>query len=145
MTLIQKKTFFSDICYVCQQAAAYRDYVRNGHQASLRGHPFQQVIENALLESSLTFLRKANEFFGKSSDASVRAFFPDYTTQWLWDKNDSELLNDRVMHLSLCEAEHGKHDWTVFYSTHLPEVERRFAAFIERVRREQPDLINNET
>ncbi len=143
MTPAQKKTFFNDVCYVIQQAKAYHDYTRDGHQASLRGHPFQQVIENAILESSLAFLRKANEFFGKNSDASVRAFFPDYTLQWLWDKSDSDFLNERVMHLSLCEAKDGKHDWTNFYSTHLPEVERRFAVFIKRVSHEHPDLFNN--
>ena len=144
MTSSQKKTFFTDVCYVCPQAAAYRDYVKNGHKASLRGHPFEGVIENALIESSLAFLRKANEIFGKNADASVHAFFPDDDLQWLWDKADSELLNDRVMHLSLCEAKDGKYDWTNFYSTHLPEVERRFAIFIERVRREHPELINDE-
>ena len=144
MTLTQKKTFFTDICYVCRQAAAYRDYVREGHQDSLRGHPFQGVIENALIESSLAFLRKANEFFGKQSEASVLAFFPDYDSQWLWDKVDSRLLNDRVMHLSLCEAKGGKYDWRTFYSTYLPEVEKRFVVFIDRVRREHPGLITNE-
>jgi hypothetical protein len=101
MTLDQKRTFFIDACYIRALAAAYRDYLKDGHKASLNGHRFEQTIHNALLEFSLGFLRKTNEFFGKKSKASVRAFFPDYPLQWLWDEGDCELLNNRVMHVSI--------------------------------------------
>ena len=141
MNLAQKKVFFRDISYVLEQAAALRDYMNAGHKASLQGHPFERVIDNALVESSLSFLRKANEFFGKTSGASVRVFFPDYPVEWLWDKGTCTLLNDRVMHLSLCEALEGKLDWGQFYGTHLPEAEQRFAVFLDRVRKEQPELM----
>jgi hypothetical protein len=142
MTPAQKRTFFVDARYIRDQAAAYRNYVKDGHKASLNGHRFEQTIHNALLESSLAFLRKANEFFGKKSKASVRAFFPDYPLQWLWDEADRELLNNRVMHVSLCEALDGKYDWEDFYYKHLSEVERRFDLFIDRVHRELPELAN---
>ena len=82
-----------------------------------------------------------NEFFGKRSDASVVAFFPDYQILWLWRKDDCELLNNRVMHLSLCHAVEGDYDWTDFLATHLPEAERRFDEFMSRVRQEQPELL----
>jgi hypothetical protein len=142
MTLAQKRTFFVDACYIRDQAAAYRNYLKDGHKASLNGHRFEQTIRNALLESSLAFLRKANEFFGKESEASVHAFFPDYRLEWLWDQADRDLLNDRVMHVSLCEALDGKYDWEEFYDKHLLEVERRFDLFIEKVHRELPELVN---
>jgi hypothetical protein len=99
------------------------------------------VIHNALLECSLAFLRKSNEFFGGCSQTSVRVFFPDYPLQWLWSKADSELLNDRVIHLSTGEAIRGKIDWSVFYGTHLPEAERRFAEFRARVEGELPEVL----
>ena len=142
MTLAQQRTFLGDMQYVLTQATAFRDYRVQGHEKSFYGHPFRKTIHNALLESSLSFLRKINGFFGKESQASVRAFFPDYPLEWLWDRDACDLLNERVMHLSLCEAEEGKYDWTDFYRTHLPEAERRFSLFLERLKQEKPELIN---
>jgi len=130
--------------YVLQQARAFREYNRlcpSGYLGS--GHPFETTVRNALIESSLSFLRKVNEFFGKNSEASAVAFFPDYQSQWLWTKEDCELLNNRVMHLSLCHAIEGDYDWTVFLATHLPEAEKRFDEFMSRVRLEQPELLTS--
>ena len=145
MTLAQKKTFLSDICYVMGHASAYHDYTSRGFRNLLLGHPFETTIHDALLESSLAFLRKINEFFGKNSDASARAFIPDYPLAWLWSKEDCTLLNDRVMHLSLCEALEGKFDWMEFLDTHLPEARKRFNAFIDRLRHEQPELFEQKS
>jgi len=140
MTIRQKQTFLRDMCYVLRQAAAFRDYGRSGVEDSLIGHPFEPTLHNALLESSLAFLRKANEFFGMKSKASIRVFFPDQPLEWLWANEDRELLNERVMHLSLSEALEGKYDWEDFLNTHLSEAERRFSAFLVRVKSEQPEL-----
>ena len=140
MNLAQKQTFIDDMHYVIRQAAAFRDYRSRGFKESLIEHPFERTIHNALLESSLAFLRKVNEFFGQKSEASIRVFFPDHPLNWLWTKEDCELLNERVMHLSLCEALQGKYDWKEFLDTHLPEAERRFEEFVIRLRREQPEL-----
>jgi hypothetical protein len=144
MTTAQKKIFLTDVCYVLMQARAFHDYTVLGGLAIFAGHPLGQRIHNALLESSLSFLRKVNEFFGKNFEASVRVFFPDYPLSWLWDKTDCDLLNDRVMHLSLAHAIDGDVDWTQFLATHLPEAESRFDAFLERLRREQPELFETD-
>jgi hypothetical protein len=142
MTTAQKGVFLSDMRYVLRQARAYRDYENLGADKVLvPGNQLEQTIHDALLESSLSFLRKVNEFFGKNVDASVRAFFPDYPLSWLLDSADRELLNNRVMHLSLCHALEGRDfDWTAFLSTHLPEAERRFDGFLQRLKQEQPEL-----
>jgi hypothetical protein len=144
MTTAQKRTFLSDVCYVLDQARAFREYRRSGAEAFLAAHPFRQTLHNALLESSLSFLRKINEFFGKDADASVRAFFSDYPLSWLWAKTDCDLINNRVMHLSLSHALEGDYDWAEFLDTHLPEAERRFGIFLERLRREQPELFKTD-
>ena len=60
MTIAQKRVFLNDISYVVRQAAAFRDYRNRGFKQSLQSHPFEQTIHNALLESSLSFLRKVN-------------------------------------------------------------------------------------
>jgi hypothetical protein len=135
----QRKAFLADLEYILEQARAFRDYVRSGTKKELERHPFEQIIHNALLESSLSFLRKINEFFGGHREASVCLFLPDYPRQWLWDQADSDLLNERVMHLSLCEAREGKLDWAAFYSAHLPEAERRFDEFLLTLNDKHPD------
>jgi hypothetical protein len=144
MTTAQKQIFLTDIRYVFAQARAFHEYRKCGVDVLLKDHPFRQTIHNALLESSLSFLRKVNEFFGKDTDASVRAFFPDITVSWLWDRAACDLINDRVMHLSLCHALDGDYDWAEFLDTHLPEAERRFGLFIERIQREQPELLRRD-
>jgi hypothetical protein len=142
MTLAQKKVFLNDVLYVLEQAKAFREYRERGFKQSLLSHPFEQTIHNALLESSLAFLRKVNEFFGSKGEASIRAFIPDYPLSWLWEKDDCTLLNERVMHLSLREAKEGKYDWSAFLDAHLPEAERRFQGFINRLKSEQPELFS---
>ncbi len=73
---------------------------------------------------------------------SARLFLPDYPKQWLWERVDSDLLNERVMHLSLCEAREGKLNWADFYSTHLPEAERRFDDFLRRLKEKHPEYFH---
>jgi hypothetical protein len=142
ITFEQKKAFLKDVRYVLAQARALKDYFETGAKASLIAHPFEQTIHNALVESSLSFLRKVNEFFGHDREESVRLFLPTYKLQFLWEKADVELLNDRVMHLSLEEAQNGKIDWTDFYRKHLGEAERRFAEFYVALEQEHPEYLN---
>ena len=85
-TFEQKKAFLNDIRYVLVQARALKDYFETGAKQSLIAHPFEQTIHNALVESSLSFLRKVNEFFGGDREASVRLFLPNYKRHWLWDR-----------------------------------------------------------
>jgi hypothetical protein len=84
----------------------------------------------------VTYVCETPEFFGRKGEASIRAFLPDYPLSWLWEKDDCTLLNERVMHLSLCEAKEGKYDWSAFLDVHLPEAERRFQDFINRLKSE---------
>jgi len=109
------------------QARAFRDYVRSGTKKELEGHPFEQTIHNAL---------------GGDREVLARLFLPDYPKQWLWERVDSDLLNERVMHLSLCEAREGKLNWADFYSTHLPEAERRFDDFLRRLKEKHPEYFH---
>ena len=139
LTLTQKKVFLRDMRYVLDHARAFKDYVGSGTKAALLGHPFEQTIHNALLESSLSFLRKINEFFGSNRAASVSVFIPEYPKQWLWGREDVDLLNERVMHLSLAEAKEGKMDWATFYLGHLDEAERRFESFFAELEQNYPE------
>jgi hypothetical protein len=140
MNLHQKRVFLCDVAYVVDQAEAFHRYVALGYQTSLADHPFASTIHNAILESALSFLRKLNEFFNGNRDASIKVFFPNETGSYLWSKEDSEFLNDRVMHLSLCHAVGEKTDWAAFLDTHVSEARRRYDLFIRRLQREQSEL-----
>jgi hypothetical protein len=140
MTPHQKRVFLSDVAYVMDQAEAFHRYLSLGYQTSLADHPFAPTIHNAILESALSFLRKLNEFFHGTRDASIKIFFPNETGSYLWSKEDSEFLNDRVMHLSLCHALGEKTDWAAFLDTHVSEARRRYNFFIQRLQMEQPEL-----
>ena len=140
MTLNEKRVFLGDIDYIMEQASAFSNYVALGYKAALASHPFEQTIHNALLESSLSFLRKLNEFFKGDSEASIAVFFEGEHGSYLWSKEDSIFLNERVMHLSLLHAKEGKTDWGTFLNTHLVEARRRYTSFVGRLRSEQPDL-----
>jgi len=96
------------------------------------------TIHSARLESSLSFLRKANEFFAGNRDIAASDFLPSIRKSWLFTKDDSTLLNDRVMHVSLEEAKNGKMDWAAFVERNLPEAQKRYSAFIAALQRECP-------
>jgi hypothetical protein len=125
--------------YVMQQARAYRNYSESAVSEVLFHHPMGETVHNAMLESSLSFLRKINEFFGCRREACIKVFLKDYPKEWLWGKDDFDLLNDRVMHLSLCEAREGKYNWLNFYKTHLVEAETRFDAFLNELKKTHPE------
>jgi hypothetical protein len=91
------------------------------------------TVHNALLESSLSFLRRANEFFDGNRDIAASDFLPSIGKTWLFTKDDSTLLNDRVMHLSLEEAKNGKIYWAAFIQRNLPEAQKRYAAFVAQL------------
>lgn len=141
MTTDQKRIFLSDVDYVMAQAEAFHHYIRCGYQNSLAHHPFGPTIHNAILESSLSFLRKLNEFFHGTREASIKVFFPNEKGSYLWSKEESEFLNERVMHLSLCHALGEKTNWAEFLDAHVSEARRRYDLFIQRIQREQPELL----
>src|SRR6266536_1323777 len=109
-TFEDRRRFLVDLEYLFRQAAAFHEFYASGAANRLSGHPIFETVHNALLESSLSFLRKANEFFGGNRDIAASDFLPGIGRNWLFTKEDSTLLNDRVMHLSLEEAKHGKVD-----------------------------------
>jgi hypothetical protein len=136
LSLAQKRVFLSDILYVIEQAQAYSDFAVRGPTTKR-----ELVVNNALLESSLGFLRKVNEFFGGSGEASIRVFIRDHPLEWLWSKPECDILNNQVMHLSLFHARTGTdYNWSDFLATHLPEALRRIGRFVEKLRVEQPEL-----
>ena len=136
---LERQRFLTDLAYVFTQAAAFHDFYATGADKCLAGHPRRTTVYNALLESSLAFLRKANEFFGGNRNISASDYLPAEGKRWLFTKEDSELLNNRVMHLSLEEAKHGKMDWAAFLERNFPEAQRRYEAFISQLRREHPE------
>jgi hypothetical protein len=139
-TFTERQRFLVDLSYVFDQAAAFRQFYATGADKCLSGHPVMlQTVHNALLESSLAFLRKINEFFGGNRDISISDYLPAETKRWLFSKKDSTLLNDRVMHLSLDEAKYGKIDWTAFFQRNLPKAECRFQTFVAQLRKENPE------
>jgi hypothetical protein len=129
-TFEDRRRFFGDLDYVFTQAAAFHDFYASGAANHLSRDPIFQTVHNALLESSLSFLRKANEFFGGSRDIAAADFLPSIGKNWLFTKEDSTLLNDRVMHLSLEQAKHGKVDWAAFFERNLPEAQKRYSALL---------------
>jgi hypothetical protein len=138
----ERQRFLRDLAYVFEQAKAFHQFYATGAHKCLSEHSMFQTVRNALLESSLSFLRKINEFFGGNRDISVSDYLPGESKRWLFSKEDSKLLNDRVMHLSLDEAKYGKIDWDEFFQRNLPEAQRRFDAFVIQLRREHPEYFS---
>ncbi len=138
-TFEDRRRFLVDLEYVFSQAAAFHNFYASGAANRLSGHPIFEAVHNALLESSLSFLRKANEFFGENRDIAASDFLPRFGKNWLFTKEDSSLLNNRVMHLSVEEVKRGKMDWTAFLERNLPEAQKRYSAFVVQLRRECPE------
>jgi hypothetical protein len=139
----ERKRFLEDLDYVLKQAKAFGAYWQTNADALLEDHPIRQIIRNAVLESSLCFLRKVNEFFGESPrEISVCDYLPSEPKQYLFSKEDSILLNQRVMHLSLEEARQGKYDWEDFLKRHVPEAEKRYNAFLEKLHETHPEYFH---
>jgi len=138
-TFEDRRRFLAGLGYVFTQAAAFREFYASGAADRLSGHPKFETVHNGLLESSLAFLRKANEFFGGNREISASDFLPAFGKNWLFTKEDSALLNDRVMHLSLDEVRDGKMDWDAFLDRNLPEAEKRYDTFVVQLRRECPE------
>jgi hypothetical protein len=59
---LERKLFLDDLKYVLDQARAYHVYWQANADFLLANSPIRQTIQNAVLESSLCFLRKVNEF-----------------------------------------------------------------------------------
>ena len=59
-----KKSFLHDLIYVMQQAMLFQAYYSSCANEDLSDSKFQGLVHNAVLESSLGFMRKINEFFG---------------------------------------------------------------------------------
>ncbi|SRR6266568_9135714 len=139
---LERQRFLRGFAYVLEQANVFHQFYATGAHKCLSEHSMFKTVHNALLESSLAFLRKINEFFGGNKRISISDYLPDENKRWLFSKEDSKLLNDRVMHLSLDEAKYGKIDWDEFFQRNLPEAQRRFDAFVIQLRREHPEYFN---
>ena len=144
-TFEEQRRFLRDLDYVFKQAAAFQEFYTSGADKCVSRHSMFWTIHNALLESSLSFLRKANEFFGGNRDIAASDFLPSIGKSWLFTKDDSTLLNDRVMHLSLEEAKNGKIDWAAFLERNLPKAQKRYSAFIAELQRECPEYFASQS
>jgi hypothetical protein len=143
-TFLERKLFLGDLKYVLDQAKACHEYLRTNADVLLANSPIRQTIQNAVLESSLCFLRKVNEFFGKSAgEISIRDYLPSEPKEYLLSKEDSILLNERVMHLSLQEARKGKHNWKNFLDRYVPEAERRYDTFLRKLKEAHPEYFSS--
>lgn len=119
-----KQKFLDDLIYIIEQAILFQRYQDTCAHADLRNSSLQKGIHNAILESSLAFFRKANEFFGCIKDIKASDYIPSWEQTWILDSHDKKLLDDRVMHISLAEANHGKQDWGEFFRRNLPKLHR---------------------
>jgi hypothetical protein len=143
-TFFERKSFLDDLAYVLDQTKAQYAYWQTNADCLLADSPIRQTIRNAVLESSLCFLRKVNEFFGKSpGEISVRDYLPSEPQEYLLSKEDSILLNERVMHLSLKEARNGKHNWKNFLDRYVPEADRRYREFLKKLREAHPEYFSS--
>lgn len=104
-------------------------------------------IDNAILESALSFFRKANEFFGNANKTRARAcdILPSWEEDWILNKEEVEWFNSRVMHISYEEAKMGKENWDQFLTDHLPPMYRIASKFFEQLKEEKdvPEEIKN--
>ena len=143
-TFLERKLFLDDLKYVLDQASTYYEYWQTNADVLLANSPIRQTIQNAVLESSLCFLRKVNEFFGKSpGEISIRDYLPSEPKEYLLSKEDSILLNERVMHLSLEEVRKGKHNWKNFLDRYVPEAARRYDTFLKKLKEAHPEYFSS--
>ena len=124
-----KIQFLSDLIYIMQQAMLFQAYYSSCANDDLSRSKLQGFVHNAILESSLSFIRKINEFFGCKKEIGSNSYIPGFGPEWILDKDDKILLDSRVMHISLLEAESGKHDWSGFLLRYLPKSCQMFKRF----------------
>lgn len=96
-----------------------------------------KIIEDATLESTLFFIRKLNEFFGKkkqnSNDDTLRAYhFGEFLENgWFLSLDEYKELHVRVGHISVEEVRHGKKEWpTNYYATKALSKSYSFLKFL---------------
>jgi hypothetical protein len=127
------------------QVMLFQAYYSSCTDKLLEKSSLRQAIQNSILESSLGFVRKLNEFFGSIKDIRVTDYFAGWSEdKWILNDTDREMLNDRAMHISLLEARYGKQDWSKFFKTYLPKICDYFKKFYTQLKAEHPDYISQE-
>jgi hypothetical protein len=114
-----------DLLYVIDQCLAYsiwtkivKPKIENSTELK-DDREMLGIINNSILESSLMFIRKLNEFFGKKeqgpSDEALRAYhFGEFTNNgWFLTESEYNELHMRVGHISVEEVRHGKKLWPI--------------------------------
>jgi hypothetical protein len=111
-----------DIIYVMDQCSTY--FVWWVHiKPMLSQHPqprYVRIIQNGVIESTLLFIRKLNEFFKErpkvdEKDDDLRAYdFPGFKEVGTFLRpDDYEQLHKRVGHMTLQQVREGKVAWEI--------------------------------
>ncbi len=137
----EKKHFLGDLKYLVDQIQVLPSLIESKQLPLLRDYEINLVIQNALIESSLSFLRRLNEFFGGTGrEISVRHYFPERKPVFLFEGKDHEVVNGWVMHLSLRRVREGTKDWEVFLTKYSSKTKSLYETFINELKADQPHL-----
>lgn len=140
-----KIAFLDDLIYMMYQVMLFQAYFTDCTDGDLAKSHLRHAIENSILESSLGFARKLNEFFGSEKEIGVSDYLSLWKEdKWILSRADKELLDDRVMHISLMEAKSGKQDWSKFILTYLPKICDYFKKFCLQLDVEHPEYLSTE-
>ena len=136
----QRKAFLYDLDYTALQASAL--YYFHNFKVNSKDLPDFQVniINNALIESSLLFLRKINEFFGcKRGECHAQDFIASFVPVFLFDsQEDKRLIDNHVCHISYENVVGGKVDWYVFLNKYVPRAKSMFIEFCRSLNKKDP-------
>ena len=140
-TFEQKKEFLQDLDYTAVQACALY-YFHNFKVESNDLDTFQvSVLNNALIESSLLFLRKINEFFGcRRTECRAKDFIPEYVPVYLFENIfDKRLIDNHVCHMTYENVIRGKINWAEFLTHYVPKAKDMFISFCKSLNKKEPD------
>ncbi|HAL95752.1 MAG TPA: hypothetical protein DCP55_07485 [Chitinophagaceae bacterium] len=145
LTFEQKKAFLQDLDYAAVQACSLL-YIQDFKVKSNDLDEFQlSIIHDSLIESSLLFLRKINEFFGCKRDACrATDFIPEYKSGFLFEsKKDKELVDNHVCHITYENVLNGKKDWADFLKLYVPKAKDMFITFCHSLNDTSPEYFKD--
>jgi hypothetical protein len=144
LTFKQKKAFLHDLDYAAVQACALF-YIQDFQVKSSDLDKFQlSIIHDSLIESSLLFLRKINEFFGCiREDCKATDFIPEYNSGFLFEsKEDKKLIDNHVCHITYENVFSGKKDWAGFLALYVPKAKDMFITFCKSLNKTNPEYFH---
>jgi hypothetical protein len=133
-----------DLLYVIDQCKFIYDWsnkIRPSIPPDIFGEQtdnYIDLIHNSIVESTLMFVRKLNEFFSrrdqeKGNEALRASHFGDFPENgWFLTKKEFDELHMRVGHISLEEVRSGKKEWSIDYIQRALTKAKSFLEFLLR-------------